>query len=172
MPSDFELPPSPGGLGTVYKDSFTGGPGNDTIDGDGGTDTITYTGVYESGRVRAVTYNSSSVPYTPVDPYPNYAVDHEKLRQLIHLAENGPYEGFDSGATLDTGPWPFPSASIWREANGNKLTEKTWIRNSHNSPTTIQWKVYDSDGVTVLATVTDAITYTGMFETARTRTVT
>ena len=43
MPSDFELPPSPGGLGTVYKDSFTGGPGNDTIDGDGGTDTITYT---------------------------------------------------------------------------------------------------------------------------------
>ena len=43
MPSDFELPPSPGGLGTVYKDSFTGGPGNDTIDGGGGTDTITYT---------------------------------------------------------------------------------------------------------------------------------
>ena len=43
MPSDFELPPSPGGLGTVYKDSFTGGPGNDTIDGGGGNDTITYT---------------------------------------------------------------------------------------------------------------------------------
>lgn len=43
MPSDFELPPSPGGLGTTYKDSFTGSPGNDTIDGGGGTDTITYT---------------------------------------------------------------------------------------------------------------------------------
>ena len=43
MPSDFELPPSPGGLGTAYKDSFTGGPGNDTLDGGGGTDTITYT---------------------------------------------------------------------------------------------------------------------------------
>jgi serralysin len=43
MPSDFELPPSPGGLGTFGKDSFTGGPGNDTIDGGGGTDTITYT---------------------------------------------------------------------------------------------------------------------------------
>ena len=42
MPSEFELPPSPGGLGTVYKDSFAGGPGNDTIDGVGGTDTITY----------------------------------------------------------------------------------------------------------------------------------
>ena len=46
MPSDFELPPSPGGLGTAYKDSFTGGPGNDTIDGGAGTDTISFT----SGR--------------------------------------------------------------------------------------------------------------------------
>ena len=43
MPSDFELPPSPGGLATSYKDSFTGAAGNDTIDGGGGTDTITYT---------------------------------------------------------------------------------------------------------------------------------
>jgi hypothetical protein len=43
MPSDFELPPSPGGLGTIYKDSFTGGSGNDTLEGGGGTDTITYT---------------------------------------------------------------------------------------------------------------------------------
>ena len=43
MPGDFELPPSPGGLGTAYKDSFTGGSGNDTVDGGGGTDTITYT---------------------------------------------------------------------------------------------------------------------------------
>lgn len=43
MPSDFELPPSPGGLATSYKDSLTGAAGNDTIDGGGGTDTITYT---------------------------------------------------------------------------------------------------------------------------------
>ena len=42
MPSDFEPPPSPGGLGTAYKDSFTGNPGNDNIDGGAGTDTITY----------------------------------------------------------------------------------------------------------------------------------
>ena len=42
MPSDFQLPPSPGGLGTAYNDSLTGGPGNDTIDGGAGTDTITY----------------------------------------------------------------------------------------------------------------------------------
>ncbi len=43
MPSEFELPPSPGGLATSYKDSLTGAAGNDTIDGGGGTDTITYT---------------------------------------------------------------------------------------------------------------------------------
>jgi hypothetical protein len=31
--------------------------------------------------------------------------------------------------------------------------------------------VYDTDGSTVLATVTDAITYGGVFETDRTRTI-
>lgn len=33
MPADFELPPSPGGLGTAYNDTITGGLGNGTIDG-------------------------------------------------------------------------------------------------------------------------------------------
>jgi hypothetical protein len=35
-----------------------------------------------------------------------------------------------------------------------------------------QWKVYDVDGSTVLATVTDSISYSGVFETSRTRTIT
>lgn len=42
MPSDFELPPSPGGMGTVYNDSLTGGTGNDNIDSGAGTDTVRY----------------------------------------------------------------------------------------------------------------------------------
>ena len=96
---------------------------------------------------------------------------HSRIRQLIHLAENGPFEGFASGATLDIGPQPFPTASIWKEANGAPLVEKRWTRNSMQAPTSIQWKVYAPDGVTVLTTVTDTITYQGAFEVARTRTV-
>ena len=45
MPADFELPPSPGGLGTSYNDTITGGVGNDTIDGGAGIDTAVYSGV-------------------------------------------------------------------------------------------------------------------------------
>lgn len=100
------------------------------------------------------------------------SASHSRIRQLIHLAENGPFEGFTSGATLDIGPQPFPTASIWKEANGSKLVVKTWTRNQNQTPATIQWKVYAADGVTVLSTVTDAITYQGTFEKSRTRTVT
>jgi len=96
---------------------------------------------------------------------------HPRLRQLIHLAENGPYEGFVGGSTLDIGPQPYPTASIWKEANGAKLVEKLWTRSANKSPTIITWKVYAANGVTVLTTVTDTITYQGAFETSRTRTI-
>lgn len=42
MPSDFELPPNPGGMGTVYNDTLSGGSGNESIDGSAGTDTVRY----------------------------------------------------------------------------------------------------------------------------------
>ena len=38
------------------------------------------------------------------------------------------------------------------------------------TPTTEVWKMYDTDGTTVLVTLTDAITYSGVFEATRTRT--
>jgi hypothetical protein len=38
-------------------------------------------------------------------------------------------------------------------------------------PTTEEWKMYDTDGSTVLATVTDTISYSGPFETSRTRAI-
>ena len=51
-----------------------------------------------------------------------------------------------------------------------KIVEKltTW---SGATITQEQWKVYDTDGSTVLATITDAISYSGLFETSRTRTI-
>lgn len=51
MSTDFELPPSPGGLGTAYNDTITSGPGNDSIDGGAGTDTAVFTGTRASHTV-------------------------------------------------------------------------------------------------------------------------
>jgi hypothetical protein len=42
MPSDFEVPPSPGGMATGYNDTITGSSRDDSIDGGAGTDTVKY----------------------------------------------------------------------------------------------------------------------------------
>ena len=100
---------------------------------------------------------------------------HASLRQLIHLADgDGPYEGFASGAVLDTGPaGAFPTASIWYTdaTKTKKIVSQIVTYNGNHTIATEQWQAYDVDGSTVLATVTDTITYQGMFETGRTRTL-
>jgi len=97
---------------------------------------------------------------------------HKILRQLIHFIDNGPAEGFASGAYREMTGTVFPTAIIWwvSDSKVDKIVEKliTW---SGINPTTIVWKIYDTDGSTVLATVTDAITYSGIFESSRTRTI-
>ena len=97
---------------------------------------------------------------------------HEVLRQLIHFIEDGPAEGFASGAYRETTGTVKPTSIIWYADNtkADKIVEKTLTWTGVNA-TTIQWKMYDTDGSTVLATVTDAITYSGIFETSRTRTI-
>ena len=99
---------------------------------------------------------------------------HKALRQLIHFIDYGPAEGFASGAFRQTTGTVFPTAEVWY-VNGatppaGKIVEKliTW---TGINPTTIQWKMYDTDGSTVLVTVTDTITYSGVFETSRTRAI-
>lgn len=100
------------------------------------------------------------------------AAAHRALRQLIHFIDGGPAEGFASGAHRVITGTAFPSAIVWWEDNtlAKKIVEKL-ITYTGIFPTTIQWKVYDTDGTTVLATVTDAISYSGPFETTRTRTI-
>lgn len=97
---------------------------------------------------------------------------HAALRQLIHFIDDGPAESFASGAYREVTGDVFPSAIVWWESSSKlkKIVEKliTW---TGVNATTIVWKVYDTDGSTVLATVTDAITYSGVFETSRTRTI-
>lgn len=101
---------------------------------------------------------------------------HRTLRQLIHLAEEGgPFEGFASGAYQETLPSadPFPTSIIWWTDNTkvDKIVEETITYNANKTINTDEWKVYDVDGSTVLATVTDTMTYSGVFETSRTRTI-
>jgi hypothetical protein len=99
---------------------------------------------------------------------------HKALRHLIHFIDEGPAGGFASGAFKEILPSanPFPTSVIWWESSGKtqKIVEKT-ITYTTVFPTTIEWKMYDTDGTTVLVTVTDAISYSGAFETTRTRTI-
>lgn len=98
------------------------------------------------------------------------ATTHRTLLQLIHFIDGGPAEGFTTGATRTTTGTAFPSQILWRRADTTKLVEKN-ITYTGAFPTTIEWKIYDTDGTTVLATVTDTITYSGAFETSRTRAI-
>ena len=98
---------------------------------------------------------------------------HRTLRQLIHFIEEGPAEGFATGAYKETTPaGPFPTSEIWWESSGKskKIVEltTTW---TGVLPTTEEWKMYDTDGSTVLVTVTDTVSYSGVFETSRTRAI-
>jgi hypothetical protein len=102
-------------------------------------------------------------------------VQHSALRQLIHFINEGPAEGFATGAYKEILPAgsPFPTSVIWWEsaAKTQKIVEKTLTYNGV-SPSQIQWKMYDVDGTTVLTTVTDSITYiNNVFESSRTRAI-
>lgn len=102
------------------------------------------------------------------------SASHAAIRQLIHLAEGGPFEGFN-GAICDTGPIPFPTASIWYTdgTKTKKVVEELGTYNANMVFSQVQWKVYAPDGTTILATATDTITYTSnVFESSRTRVIT
>lgn len=104
---------------------------------------------------------------------------HKALRDIIHFIDDGPGDGFASGAYKETLPAgdPFPTSIIWWESSSKlkKIVEKTIERvagpATNVAPTPVVWKLYDTDGTTVLVTVSDAIAYSGVFETSRTRTI-
>lgn len=97
---------------------------------------------------------------------------HLTLRQLIHFIEDGPAEGFTTGAYREITGTAFPTAIVWWESSGKlkKIVERliTW---TGANATTDKWKIYDTDGTTVLWTVTDTISYSGVFESSRTRAI-
>ena len=100
---------------------------------------------------------------------------HKALRQLIHFIDDGPADGFASGSYKEILPSgnPFPTSEVWWEsaAKLKKIVELTITRSAAKVPTEEEWKIYDTDGSTVLITLTDAITYVNnVFESTRTRT--
>lgn len=96
---------------------------------------------------------------------------HKALRDLIHFINDGPADGWASGAYKEVVGTVFPTSEVWWTSSGktHKIVslDTTW---TGAVPTQEVWKIYDSDGSTVLVTVTDVISYTGIFETHRTRT--
>jgi len=98
---------------------------------------------------------------------------HSDIRQLIHFINNGPAESFSGAYRVITGG-AFPSAITWYIDNTmvDKLFEIIITRNPNQTPSIIEYKIYDTDGTTVLRTATDTINYSGIFETNRTRVIT
>lgn len=91
------------------------------------------------------------------------------------LADAGPSIGYASGSYCETLPSgaAFPTSEIWYTSSGKttKIIQLTITRDSNKKPTQEQYILYGSDGVTVISTVTDNISYQGAFETSRTRTI-
>jgi hypothetical protein len=101
---------------------------------------------------------------------------HRTLRQLIHfIDEQGPAFGFASGAFREILPAanPFPTSETWWEsaAKLKKIVQETITYNANKTIATDKWEMFDTDGVTVIETVTDTMTYSTVFETNRTRVI-
>jgi hypothetical protein len=100
------------------------------------------------------------------------AAQHNAIRQLIHFIDNGPADGFTSGAYSEsTYSGALPTSEIWYDddTKANKIVELSTTY-SGVFPATETWKLYDTDGTTVLVTAVDTIVNSGAFEANRTRT--
>ena len=104
------------------------------------------------------------------------AGEHEILRQLVHFLDEGPGDGFASGAVRITNPSgsAFPTSIVWYLDSSltTKLVEKIIVYNASQVPTTITWNMYDETGLTIIHTVVDTFTYVNnIFESSRVRTI-
>jgi hypothetical protein len=101
--------------------------------------------------------------------------EHETLRQLIHFIDQGPAGGFATGAYAEQLPTgnPFPTSKTWYvdATKAKKIVDQVVTRNANKTIATSQWRVYAVDGSTVLETVTDTISYSGVTESSRSRAI-
>lgn len=97
---------------------------------------------------------------------------HNALRQLIHFLDDGPGDGFASGTYKEiTYTGLLVTNETWYTDN-TKVDKIVQLDITYTGllPTSEVWKMYDTDGSTVLVTLTDSITYSGVLEQDRTRT--
>lgn len=95
-------------------------------------------------------------------------------RRLQHFIDDGPTAGFPNGSYKETLGGTFPSDEIWWESAA-KLKKIVHLEITRSiltqAPTTERWRQYSDDGVTVLETVVDTISYAGAVETVRSRSI-
>ena len=166
-----------------HADTHIGG-GSDEIDGD--QLDIDFTPTFYAPTItppEVDAYDDLSAHLAGIDAYLGSIsggggindAEHRSLRHLIHFIDGGPALEFASGAFKETLPSgsPFPTSEIWYEsaAKLDKIVELSITRGAGKRPVTEEWKMYDTDGSSVLETITDTILYSGPFETTRTRTI-
>lgn len=99
------------------------------------------------------------------------AAEHAAIADLIHFIDDGPANGFASGALCETTyAGALPTESVWY-ADATKTKRIVAVNTTYAGalPTTQTWRMYDDDGA-LLVTLTDSITYNGALEVARART--
>ncbi len=104
----------------------------------------------------------------------NNEIHHDTLRDLIHFIDEGPGNGFNSGAFKEVIGQPFPSSIIWYvdDTKAFKIIEKLISYNGNNLPQVLTWNMYDINGISIIHTVVDTITYqNNAFESTRIRTI-
>jgi hypothetical protein len=116
---------------------------------------------------------SGSIVVTLSSPFTS--ASHGSARQLIHFIDDGPASGILVSAYKETLPTssPFPTLEIWWTSalKTMKLLQVETTRSLSQIPITETWKMFDLNG-TVIETVSDTISYNGVFETSRVRTIT
>jgi hypothetical protein len=102
------------------------------------------------------------------------SVQTANARRLLDFID-APAEGWPSGMYREVIMGPVaPSAIVWWTNNSPsklKVVEITYTRNVANCATQVQYKMYATDGTTILSTITDTIAYSGVLETSRTRVI-
>jgi len=127
---------------------------------------VNFTGPGVSGSVSGGNYVTYTVSGSEFD-----------IRQILILESQGPMEGFGTGSLFYSCSYeenkPFVSSSCWYTdiSKSQKIFEKIFIRNSKHIAEQIVYKVYNEDGVTVKTTITDIVTYDGVFEQSRQRNI-
>lgn len=100
------------------------------------------------------------------------SASHERLQQFVHWL-NAPGRGYTDSPFMEAVGVPFESRiTWWSDSSKTKKLFQTEITRSGILPTTQNYKLFSSDGVTLVnpsGSMRDVMFYQGTFEVARSR---